>query len=138
MRLRASEKRRSASSLRRSLRPHASGGTSSAAISISGSPKKWRGSFRMLKPRALRSGDRIAIVSPTSAFKREEFDLGGQTRRGLGFEPVWGRSVFDRTGYVSGSPAIRAGAFLDAWKDPAIAAVVAARGGYGSVHLLPL
>jgi muramoyltetrapeptide carboxypeptidase len=93
---------------------------------------------RVLKPRALRPGDRIAVVSPASPFKREEFDLGVQTLRDLGFEPVWASSVFDRTGYVSGSASIRAGAFLDAWKDPSIAALIAARGGYGSVHLLPL
>lgn len=78
------------------------------------------------------------MVSPASPFKREEFDLGVQALRDLGFEPVWESSVFDRTGYVSGPPAIRAAAFLDAWKDPSIAALVAARGGYGSVHLLPL
>ena len=77
------------------------------------------------------------MVSPASPFKREEFDLGVQGLRDLGFEPVWEPSVFDRTGYVSGAPATRAGAFLEAWRDPSIAAVIAARGGYGSVHLLP-
>lgn len=77
-------------------------------------------------------------MSPASPFKRDEFDAGVLTLRDLGFEPVWERSVFDRTGYVSGSPSIRAAAFLDAWRDPSIGAVIAARGGYGSVHLLPL
>jgi muramoyltetrapeptide carboxypeptidase len=92
----------------------------------------------MRKPRALRPGDRLAIVSPASAFDRDEFDRGVEEIRRLGFEPTWDESVFARDRYVSGSPATRAAAFLKAWFDPAIAALVAVRGGYGSVHLLPL
>ena len=30
----------------------------------------------MRKPRALRPGDRVAVVSPASPFKREEFQAG--------------------------------------------------------------
>jgi muramoyltetrapeptide carboxypeptidase len=57
--------------------------------------------------------------------------------RRQGFEPVWKESVFARTGYVSGPAEERASAFLDAWRDPSVAALVAVRGGYGSVQLLP-
>lgn len=92
----------------------------------------------MLKPRALRPGDRIAVVSPASPFKREEFDRGVEELRRLGYEPVWDESVFARDVMVSGSPATRAAAFLKAWFDPSIAALIAVRGGYGSVQLLPL
>lgn len=92
----------------------------------------------LLKPRALAAGDRVAIVAPASPFAREDFDRGVTTVRELGFEPVWRDSVFDRAGHVAGSPATRAAAFLDAWFDPSIAALIAVRGGYGSVHLLPL
>jgi len=92
----------------------------------------------MLKPRALRPGDRVAVVSPASAFARDEFDRGIEEIRSLGFEPVWDESVFARDAYVSGSPATRAAAFLKAWFDPGVAALIAVRGGFGSVHLLPL
>jgi muramoyltetrapeptide carboxypeptidase len=92
----------------------------------------------LLKPRALRSGDRIAVVSPASPFARDEFDRGVEEIRRLGFEPTWDDSVFARDAYVSGSPATRAAAFLKAWFDPAVAALIAVRGGYGSVHILPL
>jgi muramoyltetrapeptide carboxypeptidase len=92
---------------------------------------------RMIKPRALKAGDRIALVSPASPFSREEFDKGVAELRRLGFEPVYDDSVFERTGYVSGSPQLRAAAWLRAWSDPDVAALVAVRGGYGSVHLLP-
>jgi muramoyltetrapeptide carboxypeptidase len=92
----------------------------------------------MLKPRALVPGDRLAIVSPASPFKRHEFDEGIEEIRRLGFEPVYDESVFARKGYVSGTPELRANAILSAWRDPGIAGLVAARGGYGSVQTLPL
>jgi muramoyltetrapeptide carboxypeptidase len=92
----------------------------------------------MRKPRALRPGDRIAVVAPASAFVRDEFDAGIAELRALGFEPVYEESVFERRTYAAGSAATRAAAFDRAWRDPSIAALVAVRGGYGSVHLLPL
>jgi muramoyltetrapeptide carboxypeptidase len=92
----------------------------------------------MRKPRALRPGDRIAVVAPASPFKRDQFDAGLGEIRALGFDPVYEESVFERSGYVAGPAAVRAAAFTRAWTDPDIAAVVAARGGYGSVQLLPL
>jgi muramoyltetrapeptide carboxypeptidase len=92
----------------------------------------------MRKPRALRPGDRIAVVAPASAFARVEFDAGVTELRALGFVPVYEESVFERRAYAAGSAASRAAAFERAWRDPDIAALIAVRGGYGSVHLLPL
>ena len=92
----------------------------------------------MLKPRALRPGDRLAVVSPASPFNRDEFDRGVAEIRTLGFEAVYEESVFERKSYVSGSPATRAKAIRDAWNDPSIAGLIAARGGYGSAQVLPL
>lgn len=45
--------------------------------------------------------------------------------------------MFARTGYVSGSAELRGNAFRAAWDDPTVRALIAARGGYGSVHVLP-
>jgi muramoyltetrapeptide carboxypeptidase len=93
----------------------------------------------MRKPRALRPGDRVAVVAPASSCAREAFDAGIAELRSLGFEPVYEESVFDRhAGYLAGTAQTRAAAFRAAWTDPSIAALFAARGGYGSVHLLPL
>ena len=93
----------------------------------------------MLKPAAVRPGARIAIVSPASPFSREEFDRGVDELRRLGYAPTYDDDVFARTGtYLSGTAALRAAAFSRAWADPSIAALIAVRGGYGSVQLLPL
>jgi muramoyltetrapeptide carboxypeptidase len=92
----------------------------------------------MLKPRALVPGDRLAVVAPASPFDRAEFDRGVEEIRRLGFEPVYDDSVFARQTYVAGPPAVRAAAIHDAWQNPAIAGLLAARGGYGSAQVLPL
>jgi muramoyltetrapeptide carboxypeptidase len=91
----------------------------------------------MLKPQRLRSGDKVAVVAPASGFLREEFDKGIAELQQLGFEPVFEESVFARGHYVAGEGSMRAAAFLNAWRDPSVRAIVAVRGGYGSVHLLP-
>jgi muramoyltetrapeptide carboxypeptidase len=91
----------------------------------------------MRKPRALTPGDRVAVVAPASPVVREELEAGMTELRKLGFEPTYEASVFERQGYVAGPAELRASAWLRAWTDPSIAALVAARGGYGSVQLLP-
>jgi muramoyltetrapeptide carboxypeptidase len=92
----------------------------------------------MLKPRRLEPGARVAVVAPASPFDRSAFDAGLAELRRLGFEPVYDESVFDRHRYVAGSPAVRAAAIRQAWRDPAVAGLVAVRGGYGSAQVLPL
>lgn len=92
----------------------------------------------MLKAKALRPGSRVAVIAPASPFARQEFDEGLAELQQLGFEPVFEPSVFARHGgYLSGDGRLRARAFLEAWRDPTVDAIIAARGGYGSVHMLP-
>jgi muramoyltetrapeptide carboxypeptidase len=91
------------------------------------------------RPAALARGDRIAIVSPASPIAREELDAGAAELRRLGYVPVYDDSVLAReAGYLSGTPRRRADAFMRYWSDPGVAALIATRGGFGSVHLLPL
>lgn len=92
----------------------------------------------MIKPRALRLGDRVAVVAPASPFERAEFDAGIAELVRLGLEPVYDDRVFERRGYLAGEATLRAEALRDAWRDPSVAAVIGARGGFGSVQVLPL
>ena len=93
----------------------------------------------MIKPRALKHGDRIAVVAPASSFARDEFDRGiGELAR-LGFEPVFDDRVFStESGYLAGTADVRAADFMTYWDDPRVAALMAVRGGFGSVHILPM
>ena len=99
-------------------------------------PRKWSALLR--KPPALRPGDRIAIVAPASPFAREEFDAGVHELRQLGFDPVYTDAVFARDDYLAGGAELRARDLMQAWSDPDVRGIIAARGGYGSVQLLPL
>lgn len=93
----------------------------------------------LLKCRPVARGSRIALVAPASAFDREGFDLGVAQLRALGFEPVWDESVFARDGaMVAGTAAARAAALAAAWARKDVDAILAVRGGYGSVEALPL
>jgi len=91
----------------------------------------------LLKPRAVRRGDRLEVVAPGSPFAEAAFEAGLAELRRLGFEPAFDRGVFDRRRYAAGDAAARAQALMAAWRDPAVAAVLSARGGYGSAELLP-
>ena len=93
----------------------------------------------MRKPRALRTGDRVGIVAPASGASREEVDRGCAELRRLGFVPLVDEAVFaSEGGYLAGPAELRARSFMRYWNDPDVPAIVAARGGYGSVHVLPL
>jgi len=92
----------------------------------------------LLTFRPLRKGGRIALVAPASSFDRVAFDEGLAEVRRLGFDPVYDESVFERSAFSAGSPAVRAAALMRAFEDMGADAVMAVRGGYGSVEVLPL
>lgn len=93
----------------------------------------------MIKPRPVQQGDRIAVVAPASSFARDEFDRGIRELSRLGFDPVFDDRVFaTESGYLAGSADMRAATFMTYWDDPRVAALMAVRGGFGSVHILPL
>jgi muramoyltetrapeptide carboxypeptidase len=92
----------------------------------------------LIKFRPLRPGSRIALVAPASSFAREEFDAGLAEIKRLGFVPVFDDSVFDRDMFTAGRPRVRAESLLRAFDAMDADAVIAVRGGYGSVDLLPL
>ena len=100
--------------------------------------RRRNGALPVIKPRAVRPGDRIAVVSPASPFARDELERGVAELRRLGYEPVYEESIFDTALFTSGPAEARAAAFMRAWSDPEVAALIAVRGGYGSVQLLPV
>lgn len=89
------------------------------------------------KPRALAAGNRLAVVAPASGFDRGEFDAGVEELRTLGFDPWWNRRVFERQAFTAGSADVRVSDFEEAWRSPEVHGLIGARGGYGSVHVLP-
>lgn len=91
------------------------------------------------RPRALRPGDRLAVVAPASPCAEEAVRRGAQELETLGFDvPIDERVFAQAGGYLAGEPALRAAHLQEAFADPAVAGIVCVRGGYGSAQLLPL
>jgi muramoyltetrapeptide carboxypeptidase len=80
----------------------------------------------------------VLLVAPASGFDREAFDRGIAELHRLGLVAEFGESVFLRRPTVAGAPAARADALKEAWRRDDVDAIVAVRGGYGSVEVLPL
>jgi muramoyltetrapeptide carboxypeptidase len=91
-----------------------------------------------LVPPRLRLGDTIGITAPASPFDREPFYLGIGLLETAGFKVLVPKNLFLKNGYLAGTDSQRAELFMDMFTDPAVNAVLCARGGYGSMRILPL
>ncbi len=89
----------------------------------------------MLKGRALKRGDRIGIVSPAFAPGEKLYvEAGIHYLQEAGFSINY--QAFSGHGYFAGSDMERLANLLDMFADPEIDAIIALRGGYGSMRLL--
>ncbi|MBV9669406.1 MAG: LD-carboxypeptidase [Acidobacteriales bacterium] len=87
------------------------------------------------KPPRLKKGDRIGIVAPAGPVNAERLDRGLDALRALGYETIVGDAVLDRDRYFAG-PCERRAADLNRFLErDDIAAILSARGGYGSNYL---
>jgi muramoyltetrapeptide carboxypeptidase len=91
----------------------------------------------MIAPRRLRSGDRVAVVAPASPCPPGALEAGVAEIERLGFQAVVDPSATVGGGYEAGPAEARAAAIARALADDSIRAVMASRGGYGSVLVLP-
>lgn len=88
-------------------------------------------------PVSLQSGDRVGIVAPASPFERDRFYRGIEVLGQMGYSPVFNETVFRRNGYFAGTSGERAREIQAFFAAPDIKALWCARGGYGSLRLLP-
>ena len=79
---------------------------------------------------ALRPGDPIDVVAPSSAFEREKFDRGIRALRQIGLLPRFTDAIFTKTGHLAGDDARRKSELEAAFRSDA-KAMILARGGYG-------
>lgn len=92
-----------------------------------------------LLARALKPGDVVGLVSPSSATD-EPFDLqlAREAMEALGFRVKLAPHLASRRGHLAGTDAERAGDLNAMFADDEVAAIVCARGGSGAARLLPL
>ena len=93
----------------------------------------------MTKPKRLRPGARIAILSPASTPQESKVRLGMQRLEELGYQPILMPSAL-ASGPLNyaGSAEARAADVHAAFADPTMDAVLCTRGGWGTAELLPL
>lgn len=91
---------------------------------------------KIIRPAALRRGDKIALIAPASSFNHEGFMAGCGRLRQMGYEPIYSQNIFERDIYFAGSVERRAHEFKEFWRREDIAALICVRGGYGSNYLL--
>ena len=81
----------------------------------------------------------IGVASPASAVKdASTFEGGISYLNSIGLRVKTGRTLFASEGYLSGDDATRAFEFNTFLRDPEIGAIFCARGGYGTLRILPL
>ena len=91
----------------------------------------------LIRPAVLQKGDTVGIVAPAGPVNREKFDLGISRLRQLGFNPVFSDSIFNREMYFAGGVRRRLDELHEMFRLPEVKAILCARGGYGTNHLLP-
>ena len=93
---------------------------------------------RIIRPNALRPGDTVGIVAPASNIDEKALRLGTKNLQRLGYEPVFLHSILSREIYFAGTAERRAAELEAMFDSDDLRAVLCARGGYGSNHVLPL
>lgn len=94
-----------------------------------------------MTPRPLRAGDRVTVVSPAGPVPAGLLHAGVAWLRTWGLDARLAPHALDthpELPHLAGTDADRAADLREAWLDPDVAAVLCARGGYGSRRVLDL
>jgi muramoyltetrapeptide carboxypeptidase len=90
-----------------------------------------------MKPRRLRPGDVVGIAAPAGPVSEDRLARGIAEVEALGFGVKVGEGVLARRGFTAGSAQARLAQLHALFADPVVRAIVCARGGAGTAHLLP-
>jgi muramoyltetrapeptide carboxypeptidase len=93
---------------------------------------------KIIKPLPLKPGDTIGIVAPAGPFDPEKFMKGKTVLETMGFRIFYDESIFNQHGFLAGTDAQRADQVNRLFADSSVHAIICARGGYGSMRILPL
>lgn len=90
----------------------------------------------MIQPPFLKKGDKIAIISPARAISFEEVHPAIRYFQRQDLEVVLGNHVFSKFNQFAGTDEQRRKDLQQMLDDPSIRAIVASRGGYGTVRII--
>jgi len=90
-----------------------------------------------LKPSRLKPGDSISVIAPAGPVDPSELLPGIERLQEMGFRVLPGPHLHERKGYLAGDDAARLQDFHTAFNNREVRAIFCARGGYGTLRLLP-
>ncbi len=90
----------------------------------------------MIGPRFLQKGDRLRIVATARKVSAKELAPALQILEDWGLEVVLGKHIYAEENQFAGNDAERAADLQAALNDPECAAILFARGGYGTVRII--
>lgn len=90
----------------------------------------------MKRPPSLKRGDKIGLVAPARKISDTELAEAIKIIEDQGFVVVYDEKLFAESNQFAGDDEVRAGYFQEMLDRTDIRAVVAARGGYGSVRIV--
>jgi muramoyltetrapeptide carboxypeptidase len=91
----------------------------------------------LLRPKALKKGDTIGVVSPSYAPKLTWLQRGVRALERAGFNVLLDPEIDRLPRFIRPEDERRAENLMGMWLDPRVDAIIASTGGYGAVRLLP-
>ncbi|QDP39272.1 S66 peptidase family protein [Radiobacillus deserti] len=91
----------------------------------------------MNKPRALKKGDRVAIIAPAGPTDKEQLTQGIRVLEERGLDVVLGRHVFDVEEDIDILDQNRLFDLHEAFRNPSIRGIFCANGGFGTARIAP-
>ncbi len=94
--------------------------------------------MELVKPRAVRPGDCVGIVSTSSPVSAQELDRLAGYLEDRGYRVRLAEGIGDRAGHLAGNAERRAAGVMSMFADPDVALVLPATGGTGASHVVDL
>jgi len=89
------------------------------------------------KPPRLKRGGRIGVVAPAGCVDQRAIEEGVEAVRKEGFAVELAPNIYGRKGYLAGDEHARTYDLVDFFRRADMDAIFCARGGFGSIQLLP-
>ncbi len=91
----------------------------------------------MITPPYLKQGDTVGIVAPARSIRKEEITPFLELLVSWGLKYKTGKYLFGHSHQFSGTDKERASDLQEMINDPGIRAIICARGGYGTIRIIP-
>ncbi len=93
---------------------------------------------KIIKPKRLKEGDTIGLVTPGSFINENELKESRDNLEAMGFKVVNSKNILAKNGYLAGTDKQRADDLHEMFSREDVNGIVSARGGYGCTRILPM